>query len=200
VWRVKALQLPAYAEFGAHKLLNGTRRGFFKVLASADSGVTYHGDAYASSQVGMRILNSYEVAFLARELALAGAAAALVQAARPALDEQAELAQRRADLDASEARMGAALTSERLNLPANLDDGFRRAAAETLAMAQPRTWPLADNRRSAADQEFLLDLLDEVITRASETSKAALLADPPPRQRCPSQPPRTSLRPMRAAC
>jgi hypothetical protein len=72
-----------------------------------------------------------------------------------------------------------ALTSERLNLPANLDDGFRRAAAETLAMAQPRTWPLADNRRSAADQEFLLDLLDEAITRASEASKAAVLAAAP---------------------
>jgi hypothetical protein len=89
---------------------------------------------------------------------------------------QAQLVRRRADLDASEARVGAALASERLNLAANLDDGFRRAAAETLAMAQPRTWRLGDALGGAADEEFLLDLLDEVVTRATEASKAALLA------------------------
>ena len=103
-------------------------------------------------------------------------AADRVRAARPAGDVQAQLVRRRADLDASEARVGAALASERLNLAANLDDGFRRAAAETLAMAQPRTWRLGDALGGAADEEFLLDLLDEVVTRATEASKAALLA------------------------
>jgi GTP-binding protein EngB required for normal cell division/tetratricopeptide (TPR) repeat protein len=100
----------------------------------------------------------------------------LAQTARPAADGRAQLARRRAELDAGEARMTAAMASERLNLLANLDDGFRRAAAETLALAQPRTWPLADQRRSAADEEFLLDLLDEVITHATESTKSALLA------------------------
>jgi GTPase SAR1 family protein len=100
----------------------------------------------------------------------------LCRAARPSEDGKAQLVRRRADLDSSEARMKAALASERLNLAANLDDGFRRAAAETLAMVEPRTWPLGDSRRGAADEEFLLDLLDEVVSSATEASKAALLA------------------------
>jgi hypothetical protein len=103
-------------------------------------------------------------------------AAQLVQAARPVEDWATQLERRRADLDASEARLGAALASERLILAANLDDGFRRAAADTLAMAQPRAWPLGDAPRGTADEEFLLDLLDEVVSSATEASKAALLA------------------------
>jgi GTP-binding protein EngB required for normal cell division/tetratricopeptide (TPR) repeat protein len=103
-------------------------------------------------------------------------AGALCRAARPTQDRKVQLAHHRADLDASEARMKAALVSERLNLAANLDDGFRRAAAETMAMLEPRTWPLGDAARGAADEEFLLDLLDEVITSATAASRAALLA------------------------
>jgi GTP-binding protein EngB required for normal cell division len=99
-----------------------------------------------------------------------------VRAARPAEDWQAHLGRRRAELDTSETRLKAALASERLSLAANLDDGFRRAAAETLAMSQPRTWPLGDAPRGAADEEFLLDLLDEVVSNATEVSKTALLA------------------------
>jgi GTP-binding protein EngB required for normal cell division len=103
-------------------------------------------------------------------------AAQLVRAARPAEDWAAHLGRCRTELDASETRLKAALASERLNLAANLDDGFRRAAAETLAMSQPRAWPLGDAPRGAADEEFLLDLLDEVVTSATEVSKTALLA------------------------
>ena len=103
-------------------------------------------------------------------------AAELVQAARPAGDWAAQLGRRRADLDTSETCLKAALASERLNLTANLDDGFRRAAAETLTMAQPRAWPIGDAPGAAADEEFLLDQLHEVITSATEASKAALLA------------------------
>jgi Flp pilus assembly protein TadD/GTP-binding protein EngB required for normal cell division len=99
----------------------------------------------------------------------------LCRAVRPAGDGE-EFVHRRANLDASEMHIGAALASERLNLAANLDDGFRRAAAETLAMAEPRTWPLGDAHSSAADEEFLLDLLDEIVTGATEASKTALLA------------------------
>ena len=103
-------------------------------------------------------------------------AAELCRAACPTEAEKAQLVRFRADLDSSEARVRAGLAGERLNLAANLDDGFRRAAAETLAMFQPRPWPLGDARRGAADEEFLLDLLDEVITSATGASKAALLA------------------------
>jgi len=97
----------------------------------------------------------------------------LCRAARPADD--GEFARRRAELDASEARLAAALAGERLNLAANLDDGFRRAAVETLALAEPRGW-IAKSPSAAADEEFLLDLLDEVVTGATEASKTALLA------------------------
>ena len=100
----------------------------------------------------------------------------LVRAARPAEDWQEHLERHRAELSASETRLRAALASERLNLAANLDDGFRRAAAETLAMSQPRPWPLGDAPRGAADEEFLLDLLDEVVSNATEASKTVLLA------------------------
>jgi hypothetical protein len=111
------------------------------------------------------------VAALAR---FADEAGELTRAARPAGNRE-EFVRRRAELDAGEMRIGAALASERLTLAANLDDGFRRAAAETLAMGQPRSWPLGDARREAADEEFLLDLLDEVVTSATQASKAALL-------------------------
>jgi GTP-binding protein EngB required for normal cell division len=94
---------------------------------------------------------------------------------RPSVTE--DLSRRRAELDACEARVNAALIRERLNLPANLDDGFRRAATETLALARPRVWPLGEPRALAADQEFLLDLLEEVIASATEATKAALLAE-----------------------
>jgi len=112
------------------------------------------------------------VAALAR---FADEADELARAVRPAGNRE-EFVRRRAELDAGEMRIGAALASERLNLAANLDDGFRRAAAETLAMGQPRSWPLGDAHREAADEEFLLDLLDEVVTGATQASKAALLA------------------------
>jgi len=77
----------------------------------------------------------------------------LCRTARPTEEGKAQLVRRRADLDASEARVRAALASERLNLVANLDDGFRRAATETLAMVQPRTWPLGDAPPGAADED-----------------------------------------------
>jgi GTP-binding protein EngB required for normal cell division len=95
--------------------------------------------------------------------------------ARPASAE--DLALRRAELDACEARVNAALARERLNLPANLDDGFRRAAVETLGLARPRVWPLGEPHALAADQEYLLDLLEEAIASATEATKAALLAE-----------------------
>ena len=103
-------------------------------------------------------------------------ASQLVRAVRPAEDWAVQLERRRAELVASETRLRAALASERLNLAANLDDGFRRAAAETLAMSQPRAWPLGDAPRGPADEEFLLDLLNEVVSSATEASKTALLA------------------------
>jgi hypothetical protein len=88
-----------------------------------------------------------------------------------------DLAHRRDELEACEARVNAAVARERLNLPANLDDGFRRAAVETLALARPRLWPLGEPRALAADQEFLLDLLEEAIDSATEATKVALLAE-----------------------
>jgi GTP-binding protein EngB required for normal cell division len=95
--------------------------------------------------------------------------------ARP--PEAQDLAHRRTELEACEARVNAALARERLNLPANLDDGFRRAAVETLALARPRVWPLGEPRALAADQEFLVDLLEEAIENATEVTKTALLAE-----------------------
>jgi hypothetical protein len=54
--------------------LNGQRRAVIKLVAGADGGLTYHGDAFASGTIGMRLLNFYELAFLARGLSLPGLA------------------------------------------------------------------------------------------------------------------------------
>lgn len=80
------------------------------------------------------------------------------------------------ELDQAESTFKSALASERLALPANLDEGFRRAAAELLLLVQPRRWPLDDERQAAAHQDFLVDLLDETVTLATETTKRNLLA------------------------
>jgi tetratricopeptide (TPR) repeat protein/GTP-binding protein EngB required for normal cell division len=129
------------------------------------------------------VLEALDERFLqhARALKQATAHAALlrfVEEARTRVPEATDACDDRAkltELDQIESTFKAALASERLALAANLDESFRRAAAEVLLLAQPRRWPLADDA-AAAHQDFLLDLLDEAITLATETSKNNLLA------------------------
>jgi Tfp pilus assembly protein PilF/GTP-binding protein EngB required for normal cell division len=84
-------------------------------------------------------------------------------------------AERRA-LTAAEHRVRGALAGERVGLRARIDETYRSAAFEVREFVRPRTWLFGEHRAEAADEEFLIDLLDEAIGRATEQTRAALEA------------------------
>jgi hypothetical protein len=50
--------------------LNGQRRAIVKLVAGLDCGASYRGDVFASGTVGIRLVNFFEFAVLARQLSL----------------------------------------------------------------------------------------------------------------------------------
>ena len=98
-----------------------------------------------------------------------GAGGAPAPAARNFADE------RRA-LTAAEHRVRGALAGERIGLRARIDETYRSAAFEVREFVRPRSWLFGEHRAEAADEEFLIDLLDEAIGRATEQTRAALEA------------------------
>ncbi len=88
----------------------------------------------------------------------------------PARDFAAE---RRA-LTAAEHRVRGALAGERIGLRARIDETYRSAAFEVREFVRPRSWLFGEHRADAADEEFLIDLLDEAIGRATEQTRVAL--------------------------
>ncbi len=98
-----------------------------------------------------------------------GAGSAPASAARSFADE------RRA-LTAAEHRVRGALAGERIRLRARIDETYRSAAFEVREFVRPRSWLFGEHRAEAADEEFLIDLLDEAIGRATEQTRAALAA------------------------
>ena len=88
----------------------------------------------------------------------------------PARDFAAE---RRA-LTAAEHRVRGALAGERIGLRARIDEAYRSAAFEVREFVRPRSWLFGEHRADAADEEFLIDLLDEAIGRATEQTRVAL--------------------------
>ena len=88
----------------------------------------------------------------------------------PARDFAAE---RRA-LTAAEHRVRGALAGERIGLRARIDEAYRSAAFEVREFVRPRSWLFGEHRADAADEEFLVDLLDEAIGRATEQTRVAL--------------------------
>ena len=90
--------------------------------------------------------------------------------ATPARDFAVE---RRA-LTAAEHRVRGALAGERVGLRARIDEAYRSAAFEVREFVRPRSWLFGEHRAEAADEEFLVDLLDEAIGRATEQTRAAL--------------------------
>jgi GTP-binding protein EngB required for normal cell division/tetratricopeptide (TPR) repeat protein len=94
---------------------------------------------------------------------------AAVPAAAPNFDDT------RAALADLAARLGSALDAERIALRARIEDGYRRAATEVREFVQPRSWLFGDHRATAADEDFLAELLEDAVDRAAERTRAALV-------------------------
>ena len=73
------------------------------------------------------------------------------------------------------ARLGSGLDAERIALRARIEDGYRRAAAEVREFVQPRSWLFGDHRATAADEDFLTELLEDAVDRATQRTRAALV-------------------------
>ncbi|HXJ20971.1 MAG TPA: dynamin family protein [Polyangia bacterium] len=99
-----------------------------------------------------------------------GARAAAVSPALPELD-QARTTQAALARDV----LGT-LDAERIALGARIDAGYRRAAIEVRDFVQPRSWLFGENRATAADEEFLVELLENAVTSAIEATRAAFQA------------------------
>jgi tetratricopeptide (TPR) repeat protein/GTP-binding protein EngB required for normal cell division len=98
------------------------------------------------------------------------ARAAAVSPARPDFDEA------RAAQAALARDVLSALDAERIALGARIDAGYRRAAIEVRDFVQPRSWLFGENRATAADEEFLVELLEDAVTSAIEATRAAFRA------------------------
>jgi GTP-binding protein EngB required for normal cell division len=103
----------------------------------------------------------------ARAKASAGVAPAAVAPAR-------DFAAERRALTAAEHRVRGTLAGERIALRARIDEAYRSAAFEVREFVRPRSWLFGEHRAEAADEEFLIDLLDEAIGRATAQTRAAL--------------------------
>jgi hypothetical protein len=66
------------------------------------------------------------------------------------------------------------LSGERVALRARLDEAYRRAALEVREFVRPRSWLFGDHRATPADEEFLSELLEDAVTRATERTRHAL--------------------------
>ncbi len=69
-----------------------------------------------------------------------------------------------------------AIDAERIALGARLEAGYRRVAVEVRDFVQPRTWLFGENRATSADEEFLIELLEDVVEGALDATRAALRA------------------------
>jgi len=69
-----------------------------------------------------------------------------------------------------------ALDAERIALGARIDAGYRRAAIEVRDFVQPRSWLFGENRATSADEEFLIELLEDAVESAIEATRAAFRA------------------------
>jgi hypothetical protein len=108
-------------------------------------------------------------------LARFGAEAHRLLASAPAASPPS-FADRRAALAASRATLDGALAAERVALRFRLEQAFRQAAVEVLEFVRPRRWPFAERRPDAADEDLLLDLLEDAVATGTDTTRRALEA------------------------
>jgi hypothetical protein len=85
-----------------------------------------------------------------------------------------DFAAARAGLARLERDLGTVLSGERVALRARLDEAYRRAALEVREFVRPRSWLFGEHRATPADEEFLSELLEDAVTRATERTRQAL--------------------------
>jgi len=107
---------------------------------------------------------------------VAEARAKTAPSATPAAAPARDFAAERRALVAAEHRVRGALAVERVGLRARIDEAYRSAAFEVREFVRPRSWLFGEHRADAADEEFLIDLLDEAIGRATAQTRGALEA------------------------
>ena len=83
---------------------------------------------------------------------------------------------RQAALATLEERTRGALAGERIALRARIDEAYRNAAFEVRDFVRPRAWLFGEHRATAADEQFLIDVLEDGVGRALDGTRAALLA------------------------
>jgi tetratricopeptide (TPR) repeat protein/GTPase SAR1 family protein len=115
----------------------------------------------------------------ARALKRATALAALQRfaaAARTGVGAPAapEFPARRAALASVDQRLRGALASERVALRARLDEAYRTAAFEVRDFVRPRAWLFGEHRADAADEGFLIELLEDAVERATDVTRDVL--------------------------
>ena len=98
---------------------------------------------------------------------------AAARAAAPAAPAR-DFAARRAAVDALDARLRGALARERVALRARIDEAYRVAAFEVRDFVRPRAWLFGEHRAEAADEQFLVELLEDAVERATEATRVAL--------------------------
>jgi Flp pilus assembly protein TadD/GTP-binding protein EngB required for normal cell division len=81
---------------------------------------------------------------------------------------------RRAAVDALDARLRGALARERVALRARIDEAYRVAAFEVRDFVRPRAWLFGEHRAEAADEQFLVELLEDAVERATQATRGAL--------------------------
>jgi tetratricopeptide (TPR) repeat protein/GTP-binding protein EngB required for normal cell division len=82
----------------------------------------------------------------------------------------------RAALRALEQRLRGALARERIALRARIDETYRSAAFEVRDFVRPRAWLFGEHSAEHADEEFLIELLEDAVGRATDATRAALMA------------------------
>jgi Flp pilus assembly protein TadD/GTP-binding protein EngB required for normal cell division len=83
---------------------------------------------------------------------------------------------RRAGIDALDTRLRGALARERVALRARIDEAYRVAAFEVRDFVRPRAWLFGEHRAEAADEQFLVELLEDAVERATLATRVALYA------------------------
>ncbi len=168
--------IEALLPLSARDALAATTRGDPVALAASGlpAVVTYLDQHFFAQARALK--RSSALACLRRFAAEAGTLAESSPGAQPGGPQPARI------LDGQEAALLGAVAAERLALPARLQNGFARAARESIEFLHPPGW-LGERRVASRDRDFLRDLLEDELAHAVAASREILLraaADGPP--------------------
>jgi GTP-binding protein EngB required for normal cell division len=146
--------------------------------ATGDGGIAALEEALEQRffQHARALKRSTALGALRRFVADARAVTATGTTADPAEAPARDFAAERRTLTTCEHRVRGALAAERVALRARIDEAYRSAAFEVREFVRPRSWLFGEHRAEAADEEFLIDLLEEAIGRATAQTRGALAA------------------------